>query len=83
MAKFYCEYCGTSASSVASLTGGNCYRHPAGNGKGRHKLYEGIEKSQYTCKYCGQMASTISSLTGGNCYRHPLGNGKGRHAPAL
>lgn len=83
MAKFYCEYCGTSASSVNSLTAGNCLRHPNGALKGRHKLYEGSEKSKYTCKYCGTSNSTISSLTAGNCLRHPNGALKGKHAPAL
>ena len=83
MANFYCEYCGQLFSSVASLTNYNCQRHPDGNGKGKHKLYEGSEKSQYTCKYCGQKYSSISSLTNYNCQRHPNGNGKGRHAPVL
>lgn len=36
MAKFYCEYCGTSTSSISSLTANNCPRHPDGNGKGKH-----------------------------------------------
>jgi len=53
MSKFYCEYCGISYSTVSALTNSSCSRHPAGSGKGRHKLYEGSEKSQYTCKYCG------------------------------
>lgn len=83
MAKFYCEYCGTSASSVSSLTGGSCQRHPNGAYKGKHKLYEGSEKSKYTCKYCGTSASSIASLTGGSCQRHPDGAYKGKHAPAL
>ena len=83
MSKFYCEFCGQESSSVSSLTSGNCYRHPEGNGKGRHSLYQGSEKKEYTCKYCGSKATSISSMTGGNCYRHPKGNGKGRHAPAL
>lgn len=82
MANFYCEYCGTKSSSVANLTCGTCPRHPNGNGKGKHKLYEGSEKPQYTCKYCGTKSSTISNLTGGTCPRHPNGNGKGKHAPA-
>ncbi len=82
MANFYCEYCGQKFSSVSSLTGSNCSRHPDGAYKGRHKLYEGDEKSQYTCKYCGQKFSSISSLTGSSCYRHPDGANKGRHAPA-
>jgi hypothetical protein len=50
MANFYCEYCGQKFSSVSSLTVGNCMRHPNGTCKGRHKLYEGSEKSKYTCK---------------------------------
>lgn len=83
MANFYCEYCGSKYSSVASLTSNNCAKHPMGSYKGKHKLYEGSEKSQYTCKYCGQKYSSISSLTNYNCQRHPNGNGKGRHAPAL
>ncbi len=83
MANYYCEYCGYKASSINSLTAGSCPRHPSGFGKGKHKLYEGSEKSKYTCKYCGYSASSISSLTGGSCPRHPNGFGKGKHAPAL
>jgi predicted nucleic acid-binding Zn ribbon protein len=83
MANFYCEYCGQKYSSVSSLTGSYCSRHPNGSGKGKHKLYEGAEKSQYVCKYCGQKYSSISSLTGSYCSRHPNGSGKGKHAPAL
>ena len=83
MANYYCEYCGHKSSSVSSLTGMSCPRHPNGNGKGKHKLYEGSEKSQYVCKYCGHKSSSISSLTGMSCPRHPDGNGKGKHAPAL
>jgi len=80
MANYYCEYCGQRFSSVVSLTAGSCSRHPLGSGKGKHKLYEGSEKSKYTCKYCGQ---TFSSMTAGSCSRHPNGVGKGKHAPAL
>lgn len=83
MANYYCEYCGRKASSVSSLTAGNCVNHPNGMNKGKHKLYEGSEKSKYTCKYCGRSASSITSLTGGNCVRHPNGMNKGKHAPAL
>ena len=83
MAKFYCEYCGHSASSVQSLTASSCYRHPKGPNKGRHKLYEGGEKSKYTCKYCGHQASSIQTLISSSCFRHPDGPNKGRHAPAL
>ena len=83
MANFYCEYCGTKSSSVSSLTASSCSRHPLGPGKGKHKLYEGGEKSQYVCKYCGTKSSSISSLTASSCSRHPNGAGKGKHAPAL
>ncbi|MBW5400034.1 hypothetical protein E6A47_08220 [Brachyspira pilosicoli] len=64
---------------MSSLTNNFCSKHP--NGKGRHKPYEGNEKSQYFCKYCGAKFSTISSLTNNFCSKHP--NGKGNHAPAL
>ena len=83
MSNFYCEYCGAKASSVSSLTAQHCVRHPNGSGKGKHKLYEGSEKSQYTCKYCGTKYSSLSSLTSASCMRHPNGAGKGKHAPAL
>ncbi|MCZ2131121.1 MAG: hypothetical protein LC109_12765 [Bacteroidia bacterium] len=83
MANFYCEYCGTKSSSVSSLTGSSCSRHPSGPNKGKHKLYEGSEKSQYVCKYCGTKSSSLSSLTGSSCSRHPEGANKGKHAPAL
>ncbi len=83
MANFYCEYCGTKYSSVASLTSYNCSRHPNGSNKGKHKLYEGSEKSQYVCKYCGTKYSSLSSLTSYNCSRHPNGTNKGKHSPAL
>ena len=83
MANYYCEYCGQKFSSVQSLTNLHCVRHPDGPNKGRHKLYEGSEKSQYVCKYCGQKFSSISSLTNCHCVRHPAGANKGRHAPAL
>ena len=83
MANFYCEYCGSKYSSVASLTSSNCAKHPMGSYKGKHKLYEGSEKSQYTCKYCGQKYSDIRNLTANSCSRHPDGPNKGKHAPAL
>lgn len=83
MADFYCEYCGTKRSSVSNLTGSSCLRHPLGSGKGRHKLYEGEERAQYTCKHCGTKRSSISNLTGISCSRHPDGSGKGKHSPAL
>lgn len=83
MSNFYCEYCGFKAVSVMSLTSLNCMRHPFGVGKGKHKLYEGSEKSKYTCKYCGFQSGSIQSLTGLSCLRHPNGAGKGKHVPAL
>jgi len=81
MANYYCEYCGYRTSNVAGLTIASCPRHP--NGKGKHKLYQGGEKSSYTCKYCGRNAPTLGALTIANCPRHPNGMGKGKHAPAL
>jgi hypothetical protein len=83
MANYYCEYCGVKASSVSSLTSSWCSRHPNGPNKGKHKLYEGSEKSKYTCKYCGNSASSLNSLTASWCARHPNGYTKGIHAPAL
>ena len=83
MANFYCEYCGTKSSSISSLTVNLCAKHPLGVGKGKHKLYEGSEKSNYFCKYCGTKSSSISSMTTNTCVRHPNGINKGKHAPAL
>ena len=83
MANFYCMYCGQKYSSVSSLTGSSCTRHPNGPLKGKYVLYEGSEKTQYTCKYCGQKYSTIAALTGSSCTRHPNGSLKGKHSPAL
>ena len=83
MANFYCACCGANFSSVSSLTSNSCQRHPNGSNKGKHILYEGSEKSQYTCKYCGAKFSTLSSLTSNSCSKHPSGSNKGKHAPAL
>lgn len=83
MENVYCRYCGLKSSSVSNLTAGSCPRHPNGVGKGKHTLYEGEEKSQYTCKYCVHKSSTISNLTPGSCPRHPDGINKGHHEPAL
>lgn len=83
MANFYCEFCGTKSPSVSSLTSSSCMRYPTGAHKGKHKLYEGIEKTQYVCKYCGTKSPSISSLTTSSCMRHPDGAHKGKHAPAL
>lgn len=83
MANFYCEYCGTSRSSVSLLTSSVCPRHPEGSNKGKHKLYEGGEKSKYTCKYCGRQSPSLSLLVSAVCSKHPNGSNKGKHAPAL
>lgn len=83
MANFYCEYCGHKANSIANLTNNNCQRHPDGFAKGRHKLYEGSEKSHYSCKHCRTSANSIANLTNNNCQKHPDGFAKGRHAPTL
>lgn len=80
---YYCKNCGTKYSSLQSLTGGFCIRHPLGPNKGRHELYEGSEKSKYPCKYCGTSQASISSPTAGFCIRHPSGPNKGKHSPAL
>lgn len=83
MSNVYCINCGYKATSVSSLTNLSCPRHPNGPNKGKHILYEGSEKSQYTCKYCGYRSSSINSLTNLICPRHPNGANKGRHSPAL
>lgn len=83
MARFYCEYCGQQFTSVQSMTGMSCHRHPLGPYKGKHKPYEGSEKSRYTCKYCGQQFTSIQSMTGMWCFRHPAGPNNGKHAPML
>lgn len=83
MADYFCEYCGTSAQSVANLTGQTCFRHPNGPNKARHSLYQGSKKDRYTCKYCGTNSNTIANLTGQSCFRHPAGTNKGKHHPAL
>ncbi|MGL4955570.1 MAG: hypothetical protein ACRC9X_00140 [Bacteroidales bacterium] len=83
MANFYCEYCGKKYPSVAALVLGTCPKHPNGQNKGKHKVYEGSEKTQYTCKYCGKMYPSIQALVLGSCPKHPDGHNKGKHAPAL
>ena len=83
MPRFYCEYCGYGSDSVRSLTACSCARHPFGPNKGKHKLYEGSEKSKYTCKYCGQQFGSIRSMSSCSCVRHPNGSNKGKHSPAL
>lgn len=83
MPKFYCEYCGRSYNDVRTLTSCSCQRHPLGPYKGKHKLYEGAEKSEYTCKYCGTRYRNLMTLTSCSCLRHPLGPYKGKHSPSL
>ena len=83
MASVYCEYCGVKLPSVQVLTATSCYRHPLGCNKGKHKLYQGSEKPQYTCKYCGIKYPSLSTLCAMTCSRHPNGSGKGKHSPAL
>lgn len=83
MPKYYCEYCGQSFSDVRQLTSAPCAYHPDGTNRGRHKLYEGSEKSRYTCRYCGTQFSTIMQMVTAPCAYHPKGTNKGRHSPAL
>lgn len=83
MANYYCEYCGHRFVDARQLVSATCPRHPDGNNRGRHKLYEGTEKSKYTCKYCGHTFSSIIQMVGGTCAYHPKGSNKGAHAPAL
>ncbi len=83
MANYYCEYCGQKFSSVQTLTNNGCNRHPDGPHKGKHKFYEGSEKSKYSCKYCGQQFNSIQTMVNNMCSRHPDGVCKGKHAPAL
>ena len=78
MANFYCEYCGLKFPTIQALTGTSCYHHAAGWNKGKHKLYEGSEKSQYLCKYCGKKYSSLTQLTSCSCSKSPTG----RHSPA-
>lgn len=83
MANYYCEYCGHRFVDVRQLVSATCSRHPDGPNRGRHKLYEGTEKSKYTCKYCGHTFSSIMQMVGGTCAYHLNGSNKGGHAPAL
>ena len=70
--KVFCKYCGSSASSVSSLTQSSrtCQKNPEGK---YHVPYEGSEKSKYTCKYCGTERSSISGLTQYSCSKNPHG----------
>lgn len=80
---FYCEYCGLKETSVRNLVAMTCNKHPLGMDKGKHKLYEGSEKTRYTCKYCGFQIDTIRNLVNLPCLYHPNGANKGGHSPAL
>ena len=83
MANYYCEYCGHKFPDVRLLVSATCVKHPDGSHKGKHKLYEGSEKSEYICKYCGRKFSSIMLMTSGTCANHPKGSNKGGHAPTL
>jgi hypothetical protein len=83
MSNYYCKYCGFKSPSVSHLTGNSCSRHPSGSNKGKHALYEGLEKSKYTCKNCGQESPSLTHLTANNCPRHSDGSNKGKHEPAI
>ena len=83
MANYYYEYCRHLFVDARQLVSATCSRHPDGNNRGRHKLYEGTGKSKYTCKYCGHTFSSIMQMVGGTCAYHPKGSNKGAHAPAL
>lgn len=81
--KYYCVYCGHPFPSIMALTNATCTMHPNGWGGGKHKLYEGSQKSTYYCKYCGHPFPSLLSLCNGTCLQHPDGVGKGKHSPAL
>ena len=83
MANYYCEYCGHKFPDVRLLVSATCVKHPDGSHKGKHKLYEGSEKSEYTCKYCGRKFNSIMLMTSATCSCYPKGSNKGGHAPAL
>lgn len=83
MVQYYCEYCGNKQAQISNLVATPCFRHPDGPSKGKHKLYEGSEKTHYNCKYCGTSTSSIANLTSIPCFRHPKGANKGKHRPAL
>lgn len=70
MSNVYCQYCGTSRSSISSLTSSSCRNNPNGS---HHAPYEGDEKSKYECKYCGTSRSSILSLTSSSCSKNTDG----------
>ncbi len=83
MANFYCKNCGAKSGSIKNLMNGFCNKNQETSNNGKHVLYEGSEKSQYSCKYCGSTSGTILNLTNGFCQKHPNGPNKGKHSPAL
>jgi DNA-directed RNA polymerase subunit RPC12/RpoP len=83
MSNFYCEYCGQKFSNTSGLNNSSCSRHPEGSNKGKHKLYEGTEKSSYNCKFCSQKFSSLIAMGASTCSRHPNGSNKGKHSPEL
>lgn len=46
MQTYYCENCVSKSNSVVSLIEKSCDRHPLGIRRGRHVLYDGLEKAQ-------------------------------------
>ena len=83
MATFYCEYCGHKFADVRQLVNSTCSNHPEGPNRGKHKLYEGREKSSYLCRFCGRTFPTIMQMVYAPCSNHPKGCNKGHHSPAL
>lgn len=75
----FCRYCGGGASTVRSLVGMSCPRHPDGPGRGKHALYEGVVGERYLCVNCGLGQSSLRGLLSTSCPRHPEGAGKGKH----
>jgi len=73
--KFFCMYCGSTYSSISTMTSFSCRKSPTGN----HVPYEGSEKSKYICKYCGSSYSSISTMTSFSCKKSPTGN----HVPMI
>ena len=78
----YCKYCGEAASNERVLLNRWCPKHPSGQNKGKHALYEGGEKSEYVCVYCGEKYHSLRSLCNDWCNRHPNGQKRGKHSPA-
>lgn len=43
--RYYCQYCGTAATTISTLGSNSCSKSPTG----RHVPYAGDEKSKYIC----------------------------------